>query len=69
MTKFVPKMLFDAKPVGIESWSVILPLNDISRDLICDQTIQSKECFLKALTNNAVEVLPRLQGEAKKYQV
>ena len=42
-----------------------LPLNDISRDLIRDQFLQRKDRFLKALTNNALEVLPRLQGEAK----
>jgi hypothetical protein len=40
-------------------------LNDIARDLIHDQFLQRKDRFLKALTNNAVEVLPRLQGEAE----
>ena len=56
---------FTSKPVGVESWSVTLHLNDIARDLIRDQIIQRKERFLKDLTNNAVETLPRLQGEAK----
>src|ERR1051326_2027018 len=56
---------FDAKPVGIESWSIALPLNDIARELIRDQIIQRRERFVKALQNNAVETLPRLTGEAQ----
>jgi hypothetical protein len=58
----------DDKGVGIESWSITLPLDDIARDLIRDQIIQRKDRFLKALTNNAVECLPRLQGEAKTIE-
>ena len=56
---------FDAKPVGIESWSIALPLNDIARELIRDQIIQRRERFVKALQNNAVETLPRLTVEAQ----
>jgi hypothetical protein len=56
---------FDAKPVGIESWFITLPLNDIARELIRDQIVERKERFQKALRNNTVEILPRLKGRDK----
>jgi hypothetical protein len=60
---------YGAKNIGIESWPVTLQLDDIARDLIRDQIIQRKDRFLKSLTNNAVEVLPRLQGKARPWNV
>jgi len=36
---------FDAKPVGIESWSVVLPYKDIARDLIVDQMAERRNRF------------------------
>jgi CRISPR/Cas system-associated exonuclease Cas4 (RecB family) len=56
---------YDAKGVGIESWSVYLPLNDMVRDLIKDEMIERKELFLKALQDNEVKHLPRMTGTNK----
>lgn len=55
----------DGKGVGIESWSVYLPLEDIARDLIKDEMIERKELFSKALQNNEVKHLPRMTGANK----
>ena len=59
---------FDAKPVGIESWSVVLPYKDLARDLIKDQIAERRDRFLKALQNNEVKSLPRLTGELKRLK-
>jgi CRISPR/Cas system-associated exonuclease Cas4 (RecB family) len=57
---------FDAKNVGIESWEVFLPSDDIIRELLKNEMVRRKNLFLKALSENNVSMLPRLIDDAKK---
>ena len=57
---------FDAKDVGIESWDVVLPKDDIAREILKNEMIRRKNLFLRALEENNVSLLPRLIDEAKR---
>lgn len=57
---------FDAEDVGIESWDVILPKDDIAREILKNEMIRRKNLFLRALEENNVSLLPRLIDEAKR---
>ncbi|MDQ3839658.1 MAG: hypothetical protein M3297_10355 [Thermoproteota archaeon] len=57
---------FDAKDVGIESWEVLLPKNDIAREILKNEMVRRKNLFLRALEENDVSLLPRLIDEAKR---
>src|ERR671910_596477 len=57
---------FDAEDVGIESWDVILPKDDIAREILKNEMIRRKNLFLRALVENNVSLLPRLIDEAKR---
>ena len=51
---------FNGRDVGIESWQVFLPKEDIAREILKNQMIRRKSLFLKALQGNNVYILPRL---------
>ena len=55
----------DAKDVGIESWQVILPKDDIARELFKNEMARRKNLFLKALDENNPTILPRLAEEQR----
>ena len=51
---------FEGKGPHIESWSVMLPKDDIARDLFKNEMIRRKNLFVKALNEKDVSILPRL---------
>src|SRR5712691_3049603 len=51
---------YNGRDVGIESWQVILPKEDIAREILKNEMIRRKSLFLKALQENNVSTLPRL---------
>jgi hypothetical protein len=55
----------DAKNPGIESWSVFLPKDDISRDLLKNEMIRRKNLLIKAIESNNASILPRLTEPVK----
>jgi hypothetical protein len=57
---------FNAKDVGIESWEVFLPSQDIARQILKNEMVRRKNLFLKALEENDVSILPRLIDDAKR---
>jgi hypothetical protein len=57
---------FNAKDVGIESWEVFLPSQDIARQILKNEMVSRKNLFLKALEENDVSILPRLIDDAKR---
>jgi hypothetical protein len=57
---------FEAKDAGIESWEVVLPKDDIAREILKNEMMRRKNLFLRALDENNVSVLPRLIDEAKR---
>jgi hypothetical protein len=57
---------FNAKDVGIESWEVFLPAQDIARQILKNEMVRRKNLFLKALEENDVSILPRLIDDAKR---
>lgn len=57
---------FNAKDVGIESWEVLLPSADITRQILKNEMVRRKNLFLKALEENDVSILPRLIDDAKR---
>src|ERR687884_61617 len=54
-----------AKDVGIESWQVTLPKDDITRDLLKNEMVRRKNLFLKALEDSNSAILPRLREELR----
>ena len=58
----------NAKDVGIESWQVILPKNDIARELLKNEMIRRKNLFVKALEENDASILPRLPEYMRNYK-
>lgn len=57
---------FTARDVGIESWEIFLPLNDITREILKNEIVRRKNLFLKALKENDVSMLPRLIDHARR---
>jgi hypothetical protein len=55
----------NGKEPGIESWSVIIPKGDISREILKNEMVRRKNLFLKALRQNDVSILPKL-AESKR---
>lgn len=58
----------NAKDVGIESWQVILPKDDIARELLKNEMVRRKNLFLKALEENDASILPRLPDYMRSYK-
>jgi hypothetical protein len=58
----------NAKDVGIESWQVILPKDDIARELLKNEMVRRKNLFLKALKENDASILPRLPERMRGYK-
>ena len=52
---------YNGRDVGIESWQVFLPKEDIAREILKNEMVRRKSLFLKALQENNVSILPRLQ--------
>src|SRR5216117_144783 len=50
----------DGKDVGIESWSVYLPKNDITREILRNEMVLRKNMLVDALKSHDVSILPRL---------
>ena len=57
-----------AKDVGIESWDVFLPCQDIAREILKNEMVRRKNLFVKALEHNDVSILPRLIDEEKRIK-
>ena len=57
---------YNAKDAGIEGWEVLLPLQDIARQILKNEMVRRKNLFLKALEENDVSILPRLIDDAKR---
>ena len=55
----------DAKSPGIESWSVHLPKDDITRDIIRNEMSRRKNLLIKALESRNASILPRLVDPLK----
>ncbi|HET7285025.1 MAG TPA: hypothetical protein VFI70_10100 [Nitrososphaeraceae archaeon] len=51
---------YNGRDVGIESWQVVLPKEDIAREILKNEMIRRKSIFLKALQGSNVSILPRL---------
>ncbi len=51
---------YDGRDVGIESWQVILPKGDITREILKNEMVRRKLLFHKALLEDDVSILPRL---------
>jgi hypothetical protein len=58
----------DAKDVGIESWQVILPREDIARELLKNEMVRRKNLFIQALEENDPAILPRLPEPQRNYK-
>jgi CRISPR/Cas system-associated exonuclease Cas4 (RecB family) len=50
----------DARNPGIESWSVHLPKDDLTRDILKNEIIRRKNLLLKAIESKDAAILPRL---------
>ena len=59
---------FGGKGPGIESWAILLSSDDPLRQEIRDEIIKRRDLFLEALSNNKVDLLPRLTGLDKKIK-
>lgn len=59
---------FDGLGPRIESWSVTLLINDILRDLLKNEMIRSKNLFIKALKENDVSSLPRVDMKSRNIK-
>jgi hypothetical protein len=55
----------NAKVVGVESWSVNLPKDDITREILRNEMVLRKNMLLNALENHDVTILPRLTEPLK----
>jgi hypothetical protein len=49
-----------SKKQEIESWKVLLPKDDIVREILMNEMIRRKNLLLKAITENNVSILPRI---------
>ena len=58
----------NAKDVGIESWQVVLPKDDIARELLKNEMVRRKNLFVKALDENDASILPRLPENMRNYK-
>jgi hypothetical protein len=54
-----------AKDAGIESWSVNLPKDDITREILRNEMVLRKNMLVNALENHDVTILPRLTEPLK----
>jgi hypothetical protein len=59
---FRPK---DARSPGIESWSVNLPKDDITREILRNEMVLRKKTLVSALENHDVTILPRVTEPLK----
>jgi len=50
----------NAKLPGVESWSVNLPKDDITREILRNEMVLRKNILVNALANHDVAILPRL---------
>jgi CRISPR/Cas system-associated exonuclease Cas4 (RecB family) len=50
----------NAKLPGVESWSVNLPRDDITREILRNEMVLRKKILVNALENHDVAILPRL---------
>jgi hypothetical protein len=59
---------YDGRDVGIESWQVFLPKEDIAREILKNEMVRRKSLFLRALQENNVSILPRLAETIRNTQ-
>jgi CRISPR/Cas system-associated exonuclease Cas4 (RecB family) len=55
----------NAKVAGVESWSVNLPKDDITREILRNEMVLRKKILVNALENHDVTILPRLTEPLK----
>ncbi|MDQ3806620.1 MAG: hypothetical protein M3298_00475 [Thermoproteota archaeon] len=58
----------NARDVGIESWQVTLPKDDIARELLKNEMVRRKDLFVKALEENDPSILPRIPEHMRNYK-
>jgi hypothetical protein len=58
----------NAKDVGVESWQVVLPKDDIARELLKNEMVRRKNLFVKALEENDPSKLPRIPENMRNYK-
>jgi hypothetical protein len=58
----------DAKNPGIESWSVHLPKDDLSRDILKNEMIRRKNLLVRAIESQNAAILPRLVEPMKSMR-
>ena len=58
----------NSKNPGIESWSVYLPKNDLTRDILKNEIIRRKNLFQYALKSQDATILPRLVEPMKSIK-
>lgn len=56
---------FDGNGPRIESWSVVLPKDDLARELLKNEMMRRKNLFVKAIKENDVSTLPRLNTKLR----
>ncbi len=59
---------YNGRDVGIESWQVFLPKEDIAREILKNEMVRRKSLFLRALQENNVSILPRLAETIRNTQ-
>ncbi len=59
---FRPK---DARNAGIESWSVYLPKDDLTRDILKNEMTRRKNLLIRAIESQNAAILPRLVDPMK----
>ena len=59
---------FDGKGPRIESWSVLLPKDDIARELFKNEMMRRKNLFVEAIKGNDVSILPRLNMKVRNIK-
>jgi hypothetical protein len=55
----------DARNPGIESWSVYLPKDDLTRDIFKNEMIRRKNLLIRAIESRNADILPRLVDPMK----
>lgn len=58
----------DARPVEIESWKVVLSMDDKLRDDLTNEMLSRKDLLLNALKENNVSMLPRVKLKDKRLK-
>jgi CRISPR/Cas system-associated exonuclease Cas4 (RecB family) len=59
---------FNGRDIGIESWAVALPKEDIARELLKNEMARRRSLFSKALKESDSSILPRVPEQSRKLK-